>query len=62
MTTDPQPGRNSSPLGPSFFTRAVGVFVIVLGASTWPHIHGELVIAGLGFMGAPSFFPGKEKD
>lgn len=60
MTTDPQPGRNSS-LGPSFFTRAVGVFVIVLGASTWPHIHGELVIAGLGFMGAPAFFP-KGKD
>lgn len=44
-------------LGPSFFTRAVGVFVVLLGASTWPHIHGEIIIAGLGFMGAPTFFP-----
>lgn len=48
-------------LGPSFFSRAVGVFVILLGASTWPNIHGELVIAGLGFMGAPTMF-GKDKE
>lgn len=41
-------------------SRGIGIFVIVLGASTWPNIHGELVIAGLGFLGAPTAF-GRDK-
>lgn len=45
----------------TFASRVIGTAVIVLGASTWPNIHGELVIAGLGFMGAPTMF-GKDKS
>jgi len=37
-------------------SRVVGVFVILLGASTWPDIKGEIIIAGLGFLGAPTAF------
>lgn len=45
----------------TFFSRVIGVFVILLGASTWPEVHWEGVIAGLGFLGSPEFFPGKRK-
>lgn len=45
----------------TFISRAIGVFVILLGASTWPEIHGELVIAGLGFLGAPTAFKWDKK-
>lgn len=40
----------------TYISRAIGIFVILLGASTWPDIRGELVIAGLGFLGAPTAF------
>jgi uncharacterized membrane protein YhiD involved in acid resistance len=45
----------------TYANRAIGVFVILLGASTWPHIHGEIVISGVGFLGAPAFFSEKDR-
>lgn len=42
-------------------SRVVGIFVILLGASTWPNVKGEIIIAGLGFLGAPTAF-GKDRD
>jgi len=50
-----------SRLGPTFFFRAVGLFVLLLEASLWPNIHGEVVIAALGFMGSPEFFDKAKK-
>jgi hypothetical protein len=41
-------------------SRVVGIFAILVGASTWPEIHGEVIIAGLGFLGAPTAF-GRDK-
>lgn len=43
------------------FSRALGTFCVLLGASTWPNIHGEIIIAGLGFLGAPNVF-GKDSE
>lgn len=42
----------------TFWSRIVGVGVIILGASTWPEIHGSLVLGGLGFLGAPNVAAG----
>jgi hypothetical protein len=45
-----------SRLGPTFFFRAVGVSVLLLEASLWPNIHGQVIIAALGFIGSAEFF------
>lgn len=40
----------------SWFARAVGLFLIALGTSTWPNVHWEGVIVGVGVIFGPDFF------
>jgi hypothetical protein len=43
------------------FFQGLGVAVILLAASTWPNVHWEGVIAGLGFIKAGEYAPGSRK-